>query len=190
MLEMGLPVAAGTDATRVASYNPWVCLAWLVSGKTVAGTRIHPRRNALDRETALRLWTDAAGWFSREEGRKGRLAEGRLADIAVLSADYLGVPEDEIADIASVLTLVGGKVVHASDEFRTLAPPLPPAMPDWSPVRHYGGYQHARPRVHSPAHSVLRVRHACRGLFGARGAADAAAASGMWATMACGCAGP
>lgn len=108
MLEMGLPVSGGTDATRVASYNPWVCLAWLVTGKTVAGSPMYPRKNCLDRETALRLWTERTAWFSREEGKKGRLADGQLADLAVLSKDYFSVAEDEISDITSVLTMLGG----------------------------------------------------------------------------------
>jgi predicted amidohydrolase YtcJ len=63
-----LEASGGTDATRVASYNPWVSLAWLVTGKTVGGLRIYPRRNCLDRETALRMWTEKATWFSNEEG--------------------------------------------------------------------------------------------------------------------------
>ncbi|TIQ76544.1 MAG: amidohydrolase, partial [Mesorhizobium sp.] len=64
MLEAGVPVGAGTDATRVASYNPWVSLAWLVTGRTLGGLKLYPQRSLLDRETALRLWTDANTWFS------------------------------------------------------------------------------------------------------------------------------
>jgi predicted amidohydrolase YtcJ len=141
MLEMGVPVGAGTDATRVASYNPWVSLSWLVTGRTLGGLALYPAANRLDRETALRLWTEANTWFSTEPGKKGQIAPGQLADLAVLSADYFSVPEDGIADITSVLTLLGGKPVHGDAEFKPLAPSLPPAMPDWSPVRRYGGYQ-------------------------------------------------
>lgn len=143
MLEMGIPVGAGTDATRVASYNPWVCMAWLVTGKTLAGTRIYPRANCLERETALRLWTERNTWFSNEEGKKGQLVVGQFADVAVLSRDYFQVPEDDISTITSVLTLLGGRVVHGADDYEDLAPKLPPPMPDWSPVNVYGGYQHA-----------------------------------------------
>jgi hypothetical protein len=142
MLEMGVPVGAGTDATRVASYNPWISLAWLVTGRTVGGLSLYPPANRLDREAALRLWTEANTWFSNEAGRKGVIAAGRLADIAVLSDDYFVVPEDRIEDIASVLTLLGGVPVHGDGDFAGLAPALPPAMPDWSPVRSFGGYQH------------------------------------------------
>ena len=141
MLDMGVTVGAGTDATRVASYNPWVSLAWLVSGKTLGGLALYPAANRLDREQALRLWTEANTWFSNEAGKKGQIAPGQLADIAVLSDDYFAVPEDAIQDITSVLTLLGGKPVHGAGDFRDLAPELPPAMPDWSPVRTFGGYQ-------------------------------------------------
>jgi predicted amidohydrolase YtcJ len=141
MLRSGLPVGAGTDATRVASYNPWVSLSWLVTGKTVGGLKLYPASQTLDREQALRLWTEANAWFSGEGGKKGRIEVGQLADLAVLSDDFFKVPEDRISDITSVLTLLGGRPVHASGDFSDLAPPLPPAMPDWSPVNYYGGYQ-------------------------------------------------
>ena len=78
MLEKGVKVSAGTDATRVASYNPWVSLAWLITGMTVGGLRIYPERNCLDRETALRMWTENVTWFSNEEGRKGRIEVASL----------------------------------------------------------------------------------------------------------------
>lgn len=143
MLEMGVPVGAGTDATRVASYNPWVALYWLTSGKTVGGQRLYTEANRLDRTTALRLWTEGSAWFSTEDGRKGRIQAGQYADLAVLSADYFSVAEDEVKDITAVMTVVDGRIVHGAGEFRRRAPDLPPPMPDWSPVRTYGGYQHA-----------------------------------------------
>ena len=141
MLARGLKVSAGTDATRVASYNPWVALAWLVTGRTVGGLRIYPRRNCLDRQTALRMWTENVTWFSNEEGKKGRIAVGQLADLIVPDRDYFSCPEEEIADTSSDLTIVGGKIVYGASDFaRFDEAPLPPAMPDWSPVRAFGGY--------------------------------------------------
>ncbi|HEY2010817.1 MAG TPA: amidohydrolase [Rhizomicrobium sp.] len=141
MLEKGLPVSAGTDATRVASYNPWVSLAWLVTGRTVGGLRIYPQRNCLDRETALRMWSEKVTWFSNEEGRKGRIAVGQLADLMVPSRDYFACSEDEIAGLTSDLTMVGGRIVYGAGDFSSLdQTALPPPMPDWSPVRTYGGY--------------------------------------------------
>jgi hypothetical protein len=140
MLATGLPVGGGTDATRVASYNPWVSLYWLVSGKTVGGTAMYPENNRLTREEALRLWTAGSAWFSGEEKVKGRIAEGQFADMAVLSADYFKIPEEEIKGIESVLTVLGGRVVHGAGEFAPLAPPPLPVSPDWSPAGRYGGY--------------------------------------------------
>jgi hypothetical protein len=141
MLKAGVPVGAGTDATRVASYNPWTSLFWLVTGSTLGGLRLYPERNRLDREEALRLWTERNTWFSTEEGKKGRIAVGQLADLAVLSADYFDVQEDAIQDLESVLTLLGGKPVYAAAEFTGLAPSPPPVLPEWSPVRTFGGHQ-------------------------------------------------
>jgi predicted amidohydrolase YtcJ len=143
MLEAGVPLGMGTDATRVASYNPWVALYWLTTGRTLGGLQLYGESNQLEREEALRLWTHGSAWFSNEEGTKGQLKTGRFADFTVLSADYFGVPDEDIKDITSVLTVVGGKVVHGSGAFEALAPNLPPPMPDWSPVRHVGGYQGA-----------------------------------------------
>ena len=140
ILAAGVPLGAGTDATRVASYNPWVSLYWLVTGKTLGGMTLYPKENRLDRTTALRLWTEANTWFSNEEGKKGAIKTGQLADLAVLSADYMTVPEIRIKNLTSVLTVVGGDVVYGDDPFAKLAPPLPPASPDWSPVRKFGGY--------------------------------------------------
>jgi predicted amidohydrolase YtcJ len=193
MIEMGVKVGAGTDATRVASYNPWVALSWLVTGKTVGGMGLYPPSNLLHRETALRTWTESNTWFSNEEGKKGRIALGELADLAVLSSDYFAVAADEIQDITSVLTIVGGAVVHASNAFDGLAPPPPPPMPDWSPVREFGGYQ---PRV--PLGQQARYAAACGcasacGVHGHRHEAARSAAlpvsdaRSFWGAMGCSC---
>lgn len=140
MLEMEVPVGAGTDATRVSSYNPWVALYWLVSGKTVGGATMYPESNRLDRMQALRLYTVGGTWFSGEKGKKGSIEVGQLADLAVLSADYFSIREEEIKDLESVLTMVGGKVVYAGSEFKDLAPPPLPVSPGWSPIASYDGY--------------------------------------------------
>jgi len=139
MLELGIPVGAGTDATRVASYNPWVSLYWLVTGKTVGGLSLYDESNRLDRSTALRLYSEGSAWFSGDDGTKGRIAAGQLADLAVLSADYFSVPEEEIKGIEALLTIMGGRIVHGTGEFGGLAPPLPPVSPGWSPTGVYGG---------------------------------------------------
>jgi len=144
MVDMGVPVSLGTDATRVNSYNPWQTLYWLVSGKTLSGTVLYPEEKRLERIAALRLMTADGVWFSRDTGKKGVLKSGAFADLAVLDRDYLSVPEDDIQDLTSVLTVVAGKIVHASASYASMSPPLPVASPSWSPVNHYGGYQSRR----------------------------------------------
>jgi predicted amidohydrolase YtcJ len=159
MLGMGIPVGAGTDATRVASYNPFVSLYWLVAGKTVGGTALYPEANRLDRMEALQRYTLGSAWFSGEEDKKGALGPGQFADLAVLSADYFSVPEEEIKGIESVLTMVGGKVVYAAGEFAGLAPLPLPVLPEWSPVKVYGGYHQPRPAANESvrAHACARA---------------------------------
>jgi predicted amidohydrolase YtcJ len=193
MLAAGLPVGAGTDATRVASYNPWVSLAWLVTGRTVGGLSLYPAANLLDRESALRLWTEANAWFSSEVGKKGQIKVGQLADLAVLSDDYFSVPDDAIADITSVLTLLGGKPVHADAEFKGLAPQLPPPMPDWSPVRNFGGYQR-RARATDSRRYAFAAACGCGNSCGVHGHAHAWELPGspsddraFWGALGCAC---
>jgi predicted amidohydrolase YtcJ len=140
MLELGVPVGAGTDATRVSSYNPFVSLYWLITGKTVGGLALYPESNRLDRLEALRLYTVGSSWFSSEEGRKGALVPGQLADFSVLSADYFSIPAAQIKHLESVLTVVGGRIVFGAGEFEPLGPPPLPVSPDWSPVKNYRGY--------------------------------------------------
>jgi len=159
MLRAGLPVGAGTDATRVASYNPFVSLYWLITGKTVGGLSMYDEANRIERMEALRLWTVGSSWFSTEDGAKGAIVPGQLADLAVLSADYFSIPDEEIKQLESVLTIVGGKPVYAAEEFQTLAPAAPPVLPDWSPVAQFGGY--AKP-ASSPAHAFSQVRPTTR----------------------------
>jgi predicted amidohydrolase YtcJ len=149
ILDAGIPVGAGTDATRVSSYNPWLSLAWMVTGKTVGGMQLASPRNRLSREEALRLYTVGSAWFSGEEDVKGRIAPGQFADFALLSADYLSVPEEQISTIESVLTVTGGDIVYSAPPFARFSPePLPPVSPAWSPVTVFGGYQRLRQSSH------------------------------------------
>lgn len=141
MLQMGLPVGAGTDATRVASYNPWVALRWLTTGRTVGGTALYGDENLLNREEALRLYTHGSAWFSGDQDRKGTLEPGQLGDLAILSHDYFSVPDQQLAQITSVMTVLGGRVVYGAEEFSGFDPGVPEVSPDWSPVRQFGGYQ-------------------------------------------------
>jgi len=146
MLEMGVPVGGGSDATRVSSYNPWVSMFWLTAGKTVGGLAIYNEQTVLSRETALELYTRGSAWFSNEQQKKGDIAVGMLADLAVLNKDYFEVPEEEIKSIEADLTVVDGKIVYAKGDFSSFSPPKIPILPDWSPTKSYNGY-------YSPDHS-------------------------------------
>ena len=154
MREIGVPLAAGTDGNRATSYNPWIGVHWLVTGRTLGGIRHQAERNLLDRTEALRLYTIGGARLSGEEASKGTLATGKLADLAVLSADYFTIPDDEIRDLESVLTVVGGNVVHAAGPFAPLAPPEVPAGPDWLAMRRYGAY------YRNAGNALSRIRHA------------------------------
>lgn len=167
MLELGIPVGAGTDATRVASYNPWQSLYWLVSGKTLGGAALCTGANRLSREEALRLYTQGSSWFSGEDGKKGTIAVGQLADVSALTADYFSVSEEDIKAIESVLTIVDGRIVYGAKDFRDLGPTPLPVLPEWSPVRVYGGYgapldlrKAARADVPVPQHQHTAECHA------------------------------
>jgi predicted amidohydrolase YtcJ len=191
MIEAGVKISAGTDATRVASYDPWVSLAWLVTGKTLGGLKLYPRHNCLDRETALRMWTENVTWFSNEVGSKGNIKAGQLADLAVLERDYFQVPEDEIQHLQSVLTIVDGKPVYGAAEFADLAPPPPPAMPDWSPVRTFGGYHKQAPNAAMQRQSEP-ASCGCANSCGVHGHSHASAWAGtqsreFWGVLGCNC---
>jgi predicted amidohydrolase YtcJ len=156
MLAMDLPVGGGTDATRVASYDPWVALYWLTTGKTSGGLALYDDDNVLDREAALRIWTHGSAWFSGEADIKGTLAPGQYADLAVLSADYMSVPPEEIRRINAVLTMTGGRVVYGEGDYADLSPPLPPASPGWSPIN-----AEPSPAMRADMSGATQFAHAC-----------------------------
>jgi predicted amidohydrolase YtcJ len=117
---IGVRIGGGTDAHRVMSYNPFVSLQWMIDGKTVAGTPTRDADELPSREEALRLYTQGSAWFTRDDGKRGALTAGRLADLAVLTRDFASVPTDEIGGIASLLTMVGGRIVYAAAPFAML----------------------------------------------------------------------
>jgi predicted amidohydrolase YtcJ len=141
LLDKGIPTGMGTDATR-SSFNPWVGLSFLVTGKSASGATLLSRENRLSREEALRLYSQGSAWFSQEETHKGRIAVGQFADFALLSKDFMTVPESAIQSIESVLTVVGGKPVYADAEYgKLVVDALPVAVPAWSPVRSFPAYR-------------------------------------------------
>lgn len=112
MMELGIPVAAGTDGTVACAYNPWRCIEWLVTGNSVDGAPPRDESERLTVDEALRLYTSAAAWFSFEEGSRGTLRPGAHADFALLSADPLSVEEDDLATIEADMTYVAGRRAH------------------------------------------------------------------------------
>ena len=119
-LNMGLMVGGGTDAHRVMSYNPFVSLQWMLDGKTVGGTATRDLDETPSREEALRLYTLGSTWFTHDESRRGSLRAGKLADLAVLAQDYMTMPVGEIGSLASLLTMVGGRIVYAAGPYAAL----------------------------------------------------------------------
>jgi predicted amidohydrolase YtcJ len=118
--KMGVVVGAGTDAHRVASYNPFTALQWLLDSQTVGGVVMRGAEEIPSRIDALKFYTLGSAWFSFDEQKRGSLDVGKVADLAVLSADYLTVPVEKIGSLESVLTMVGGKVVYTSGPFADL----------------------------------------------------------------------
>src|SRR4030095_16896928 len=144
LVDRGVPLAMSSDGYRASSYNPWVAISWTVSGRSVSGSEILANDNRLTRQEALKLYTLGAAWFSYDENEKGRIAPGNFADFALLSADYFTIPENEIKDISSVLTVMDGRVVFGTGNYSSLAPMLPEVIPAWSPVKYFGGYYNTK----------------------------------------------
>lgn len=187
MLAAGVPVGAGTDATRVSSYNPWTSLYWLVSGRTVGGLALY--QEGLPRSTALQLFTQGSAWFSSEQGKKGQLRVGQLADVAVLSADFFSVEEEAIKHLEAVLTVVGGRIVYGAEEFERLGPAPLPVTPDWSPVVKVPGHW-------KPGAPLQAAVHQCAGACSVHGHGHERARqsrvpvsdfSGFWGAFGCSC---
>ena len=120
LLDAHVPLGAGTDAFTSGNYSPMYALWWLMTGKTIAGTPLRHSSQNVTREEALRMYTMGGAWFTFEEDRKGSIEVGKFADLAVLNADYLTVPEDHIRTLESLLTMVGGRVVYAAGPFAQL----------------------------------------------------------------------
>jgi hypothetical protein len=119
---LGLTVAAGTDAHRVSSYNPFVALQWYLDGTTIGGVQTRADAEAPSRRQALEMYTRNTAFAANEDEKRGSLEAGKFADLAVLSADYLTAPVKEIGKIKSVLTMVDGNVVYVAAPFANLAP--------------------------------------------------------------------
>ena len=141
MLAMGIPVGMGTDAPRISTYNPWMAMHWLLTGKTIGGVQFWPKDQVLDKFTALKLYTSGSAWFSGDQDLKGKLVKGMYADMVILSDDYFSASPEQIKSMAALMTIVNGKVVYAAVAYAAQNPPLLEVIPAWSPVKYFGGYQ-------------------------------------------------
>ena len=119
---LGVPTGGGTDANRVMSHNPFVSLRWMLDGRTIDGIETRGVQEIPGREEALRIYTQGSAWFAHDEKRRGALTAGQLADLAVLSENYFTVPLSRMADIESLLTMVGGRIVYAAEPYASLDP--------------------------------------------------------------------
>ncbi|MCE7054192.1 amidohydrolase [Algoriphagus sp. AGSA1] len=140
LVDSGIPLAITTDAFRASSYNPWIGISWMITGKSVSGSEILAKNNRLTREEALKLVTVGPTWFENQEGEMGKIIPGHFADFTLLNKDYFTIPDEEIKTISSVLTVVNGRVVYGAEEYSELSPKLPETLPEWSAVKHFGGY--------------------------------------------------
>lgn len=193
MLATGIPVGMGTDATRVASYNPWIGIYWLATGKTVGGLTLYPPANRLSREEALRLYTEGSSWFSTEHGKKGVIVAGQYADFAVLPEDMMTIADDDLKNLKAVMTVVGGEIIYGDREFKEFDPPALPISPSWSPVIRYDGYHAAARQAHANA---MAQTCACGTACGIHGHAHARAfqsrvpaadLKSFWGVLGCSC---
>ncbi|MGF7149921.1 hypothetical protein FHS96_003578 [Sphingomonas zeicaulis] len=140
LVDSGIPLAMSTDAFRAATFDPWIGISWMVTGKSVSGSEILAKDNRLSRVEALKLFTRGAAWFMNADTELGILAPGYLADFALLDRDYFSVPEEQIKSVTSVLTVVNGKVVFGAQDYEAMSPKLPTILPGWSPVKAFGSY--------------------------------------------------
>lgn len=109
-LDHGIVVTASSDVTSTVSANPFIALYALVTRKNRLGQLIAPQE-AISREEALRAYTVAGTWLTREEHLKGTIEVGKLADLAVLDRNYFTVSDEEIKDIQVEMTIVGGQIM-------------------------------------------------------------------------------
>lgn len=121
ILDSGVIAAVGTDTPEVPK-NPWIAIQWLLDGRSIDGTQVHGTDQLATREEALRLLTIQGAYMSFDEEQRGSIEVGKLADLAVLNEDYMSVDVDEVAGIESLLTIINGRIVHASENFNGLAP--------------------------------------------------------------------
>jgi len=117
IVDSGITVGAGSDSAQISTLNPWLMLYYMTTGKNSSGQIINAGQT-LTRDEALRLYTVANGWFVKEEDKLGSIEEGKLADVVVLNDDYFSVSDESLKKLGSILTIVGGRIVHDAGVLR------------------------------------------------------------------------
>ncbi len=120
LLESGIPMGAGSDSAVVGALNPWLGIYFMTTGRDAGGEVLLPGQQ-ISRKDALRLYTSANAWFNFEERDMGSIEPGKLADLVVLDKPYFEASDDELKRMQPLLTMVGGRVVHARAPFERLA---------------------------------------------------------------------
>jgi predicted amidohydrolase YtcJ len=115
IVDNGINVGMSSDGMQIAPMNPWIHMYYATTGRNARGVLINDGQQ-ITREEVLRLYTSDNGWFLREEDDLGIIESGKLGDLVVLNEDYFTVPDDRLRHLHSVLTVVGGRVVHDTGE--------------------------------------------------------------------------
>ena len=111
IVDHGIQVGIHGDGVHIAPLNPWQHIYFATTGVNSFGQKVNGDQQ-ITRDEAIRLFTKGNSWFLRMEDRIGTIEQGRLADLTVLDRDYFAVPDADIKKVRSVLTLVGGRIVH------------------------------------------------------------------------------
>ena len=111
IVDNGIRCGLHSDSAHISPLNPWIHLYYATTGVNAAGELINAGQQ-ITRQEALRLYTRENGWFLRMEEKLGSIEPGKLADLAVLSDNYFEVPDAQVRQIRSVMTVVDGKIVH------------------------------------------------------------------------------
>ncbi|MBK5291478.1 MAG: amidohydrolase [Acidobacteriia bacterium] len=121
LLDAGIVVAGGSDhmirfhpREAINAYHPFYGMWMAVTRRMADGNVLGPEQR-ITRMEALRMWTLAGAWLTFEEKQKGSIEPGKLADFAVLTKDYLTVPEEQIKDIEVWMTVLDGRKVHGGN---------------------------------------------------------------------------
>ncbi|WP_238008679.1 amidohydrolase family protein [Dactylosporangium sp. AC04546] len=119
IVDHGIPAGMSSDGMQIAPMNPWIHAYYATTGRNALGNQINAGQQ-ISRQELLHLYTRANQWFlgGDDEDQLGALEVGRLGDVVVLSDDYFTVPDDKLRNLRSVLTVVGGAVVHDTGDVR------------------------------------------------------------------------